>query len=158
MPRVWAEQQGHLLLVGRGDDRERLGELTEDLELQHCVHFLGFVPEEDLPALYRVVDLFAIASTCEVQSLPTLQALVTGVPVVAADALALPELVHDGQNGYLVPPGDPDAMAEAMLRLLRDPALAAQMGREGLAIGLAHAEEQTFEAYEQLYQQLPSAR
>jgi glycosyltransferase involved in cell wall biosynthesis len=158
MPHVWAEQQGHLLLVGRGDDRQRLEELTEELELQHCVHFLGYVPEEDLPALYRAADLFAIASTCEVQSLPTLQALVTGVPVVAADALALPELVHDGQNGFLVPPGNPEVMAEAILRILRNPALAAQMGQEGLTIGLAHAEEQTFELYETLYQQMLAAR
>jgi glycosyltransferase involved in cell wall biosynthesis len=158
MPQVWAEQQGHLLLVGRGDDRQRLKELVEELELQHCVHFLGFVPEEDLPALYRAVDLFAIASTCEVQSLPTLQALVTSVPVVAANAVALPELVHDGRNGFLVPPGDPEAMAEAMLRILRDPALAAQMGREGLTIGLAHAEDKTFDLYEQLYQQMVAVR
>lgn len=48
----------------------------------------GFVPEEDLPALYRASDLLAIASACEVQSLPTLQAVATGLPVVAAEDIA----------------------------------------------------------------------
>lgn len=157
MPQVWADQQAHLLLVGRGDDRPRLEDLSAELGLQHCVHFLGFVPEEDLPGLYRAADLFAIASTCEVQSLPTLQALVTGLPVVAANALALPELVRDDHNGYLVPPGEPEAMAAAILRILRDPALSSQMGRAGLSIGLSHAEERTFDSYENLYEQMLSA-
>jgi 1,2-diacylglycerol 3-alpha-glucosyltransferase len=157
MPQVLAKRQAHLLLVGRGDDRPRLEDLTEELGLQEFVHFLGFVPEGDLPALYWVSDLFAIASTCEVQSLPTLQALATSLPVVAVDALALPELVYDGQNGFLVPPGDPKAIAKAILDILGDSDLAARMGRAGIAISLPHAEEHTFEQYESLYQQMLAA-
>jgi glycosyltransferase involved in cell wall biosynthesis len=148
------QMDAHLLLVGEGDDRSRLEELTENLGLGDCVHFLGFVPEEDLPALYQASDLFAIASICEVQSLPTLQAVATGKPVVAADAVALPELVHDGINGFLVPPGDPEAMAGAMGRILADPSLAAEMGQASLSVAGPHAEARTFEAYENLYRQL----
>lgn len=158
MPRIWMEQRGHLLLVGRGDDRPRLEELVEALELQHCVHFLGYLPEEDMPALYRSVDLFAIASTCEVQSLPTLQAVATGLPVVAADAVALPELVHNGINGFLVPPADPAAMAKAILKILQDPPLAVRMGEASLAIAQPHANGHTFDLYEQLYQEICSER
>jgi 1,2-diacylglycerol 3-alpha-glucosyltransferase len=154
MSPVCAVQQAHLLLVGRGDDRHRLAGLTEELGLQRRVHFLGFVPEEDLPALYRVADLFVIASTCEVQSLPTLQAVATGLPVVAADALALPELVYDGVNGFLVPPKDPEAMAEAILKILGDVALAKKMGQASLSMAHSHAETHTFDLYENLYQQL----
>jgi glycosyltransferase involved in cell wall biosynthesis len=157
MPKVLAERQAHLLLVGRGDDRPRLEELTEELGLQDFVHFLGFVPEQDMPALYWASDLFAIASTCEVQSLPTLQALATCLPVVAVDALALPELVYDGQNGFLVPPGDTEAIARAILDILGDSDLAARMGQVGLAISLPHAEEHTFDSYEGLYRQMLSA-
>jgi 1,2-diacylglycerol 3-alpha-glucosyltransferase len=154
MPRVCATHDAHLLLVGRGDDRERLEQLTEEMELQACVHFLGFVPEEDLPALYRASDLFAIASTCEVQSLPTLQATATGMPVVAANAMALPELVHDGVNGFLVPPDEPEAMAAAILKILGDPNLAGQMGQASLEIAQRHSELLTFDRYEELYQQM----
>jgi glycosyltransferase involved in cell wall biosynthesis len=158
MPRVRAMYDAHLLLVGRGDDRERLEQLTEELELQACVHFLGFVPEEDLPALYRASDLFAIASTCEVQSLPTLQATATGLPVVAANAMALPELVHDAVNGYLVPPDDPEAMAAAILKILADPNRAEQMGQASLEIAQHHSELRTFDHYEDLYQQMINSR
>jgi 1,2-diacylglycerol 3-alpha-glucosyltransferase len=158
MPQVLAEKEAHLLLVGRGDDRPRLEDLTKELGLQEFVHFLGFVPEEDLPALYWASDLFAIASTCEVQSLPTLQALATCLPVVAVDALALPELVYDGQNGFLVPPGDPKAIAKAILDILGDSDLAARMGQVGLVISQPHAEKHTFELYEGLYRQMLSAQ
>jgi glycosyltransferase involved in cell wall biosynthesis len=154
MPHVRAEEEAHLLVVGRGDDRDRLEALTAELDVRPCVHFLGFVPEEDMPALYRAVDLFAIASTCEVQSLPTLQAVATGLPVVAADAVALPELVHDGVNGFLVPPGEPQAMARAVLGILRDPDMATRMGQASLAIARSHAETHTFDLYENLYGQM----
>jgi glycosyltransferase involved in cell wall biosynthesis len=146
----------HLLLVGKGDDRPRLEALVDELGLRHCIHFLGFVPEVDLPALYRAVDLFAIASACEVQSLPTLQAVATGLPVVAADAVALPELVEDDINGFLFPPGDPQALAEAIACILADRSLVAQMGRASLAMAQAHGEERTYEAYENLYCEVAS--
>ncbi|MCL7451842.1 MAG: glycosyltransferase [Anaerolineae bacterium] len=142
-----------LLLVGRGDDEPRLQEITDELDLRDRVRFLGFVPEEDLPALYRASSLFAIASICEVQSLPTLQAAATGLPVVAADAVALPELVHHGVNGFLVPPGKPEAFALAMEELLRDQALAARMGTASRAIAQEHAEDRTFDQYEELWLQ-----
>ena len=154
MPLIRRYRPAHLLLVGRGDDRPRLEALTAELGLQEAVHFLGFVPEEDMPALYRAVDLFAIASTCEVQSLPTLQAVATGLPVVAANALALPELVHDGYNGFLVPPRNPAAIAEAVLRILSDPALAARMGERSRTLAEPHDETRTFEQYEALYQEM----
>jgi glycosyltransferase involved in cell wall biosynthesis len=151
MRHVCARREADLLLVGKGDDRARLEELTEEIGLQRCVHFLGFVPEEDLPAVYRAADLFAIASLCEVQSLPTLQAVATGLPVVAADAVALPELVLSGVNGFLVPPGDPKAMAEAILRILCEPGLASRMGQASLSIARSHSEARTFDGYENLY-------
>jgi glycosyltransferase involved in cell wall biosynthesis len=151
MPQVTAEREAHLLLVGRGQDRERLEEISHELGMRPYVHFVGFVPEEDMPAIYRASDLFAIASTCEVQSLPTLQAAATALPLVVADAVALPELVNDGVNGFLVPPGDPEAMAEAIGRILRDPALAARMGQASLDVAAPHAEAHTFDQYEALY-------
>jgi glycosyltransferase involved in cell wall biosynthesis len=141
----------HLVLVGIGDDEDRLRRITSELGLEDRVHFLGFVPEKDLPALYRASDLFAIASECEVQSIPTLQAAATGLPIVAADAAALPELVTTGVNGFLVAPGNPSAMATAVLDILDDPDRSAAMGRASLAISRSHEESATFDAHEELY-------
>jgi glycosyltransferase involved in cell wall biosynthesis len=151
MPAIWSAHRGHLIQVGRGDARQQLAELAERLGVQDCVHFLGFVPEEDLPGLYRHCDIFAIASDVEVQSIPTLQAAATGLPIVAAKAAALPELVENGANGYLVPPGDPSAFASAFQQILDHPELATRFGQASLDIGYRHAEEHTFHAYESLY-------
>ena len=151
MPIVCAEIPAHLLIVGRGQDQPRLERIRAELGLEDWVHFLNFVPEEDLPAIYRASDLFAIASTCEVQSIPTLQAAATALPVVAADAVALPEAVADGQSGILVQPHDPEGTAQAILSILRDPERAARMGRAGLMLAQPHANERMFDLYEELY-------
>jgi 1,2-diacylglycerol 3-alpha-glucosyltransferase len=150
---VTGDHPAHLLLVGRGDDRERLQGLVQELGLQDHVHFLGFVPEEDLPALYRHVDIFTIASDVEVQSIPTLQAAATGLPIVAADAAALPELVENNTNGFLVPPDDPAAFAAAFREILDHPEMAREFGQASLEIGRHHSEEETFDAYEELYRE-----
>lgn len=144
----------HLLLVGKGDERPQLEELVRKLNLEETVHFLGYVPDQELPQVYREVDLFAIASICEVQSIPVLQAAATGLPIVAADAGALPELVHDGLNGFLVPPDDPEALSKAIRRILSDEPAARKMGQASLEISRQHAEPATFQAYEALYQSM----
>lgn len=158
MAEIWPSCQANLLLAGRGDNRAELERLVRELELQHCIHFLGYVPDEDLPALYRASDLFAITSKVEVQSLPTLQALVSGLPVVAADAGALPELVRNDVNGYLTAPDDVNAFARAVIRILQDPARLAQFGQASLDIGRQHEESMTFKAFMELYQQLVVSR
>lgn len=147
-------ESGHLLVVGRGDDRQRLEDLAGGLGLRHRVHFMGFVPETDLPALYRASSLFTIASDVEVQSIPTLQATGTGLPIVAADAAALPELVRNGENGYLVSPGDVEGFAAAIGGILSNPKRMAAFGRASLNIAQSHSEERTFELYEDLYRSL----
>lgn len=154
MPRICATREVHLLLVGRGDEQQQLEQLAEQMQVRNRVHLLGFVPEEDLPGIYCASDIFAIASVSEVQSIPTLQAAACGLPVVAADAAALPELVHDGVNGFLVSPDNPEAISRAVLRISGDPVCAREMGLASLAVGREHAEERSFERYEEFYRMM----
>ncbi len=154
LPEVLNREPAHLLLVGRGDHRPELEEMVQRNQLQGTVHFLGYVPDADLPAIYRAADLFAITSKVEVQSIPTLEALVSGLPVVAANAGALPELVRNGVNGYLAPADDAQAVGRAALRILSDPTRIKQFGQASIAIGQRHAEAHTFKAFAALYQQL----
>jgi 1,2-diacylglycerol 3-alpha-glucosyltransferase len=147
-------QEAYLLVVGRGSERRHLKNLIQKLNLEPYIHLLGYVPEEDLPVLYRSCDVFAIPSMVEVQSLPALQAAVTGLPIVAADSAALPELVRHGENGMLVNPLNPAELGEAILFILGQPDKARQMGQVSLEIGCAHDERLTFQAYDQFYQAL----
>ncbi len=98
--------------------------------------FTGFLAGEELAAAYASGDVFAFPSTSETLGFAALEAMASGVPVVAADAGGLPHVVHDGENGVLVKPGDAAALADAIARLLGDP-----RERERLALaGRAEAE------------------
>lgn len=88
--------------------------------LGHRVHFPGFVPDADLPALFAGAALFVYPSRAEGFGIPPLLAMASGVPVVAADTGAVAETL--GGAGVVVPPGDPAALAHALRALLRDPA------------------------------------
>jgi glycosyltransferase involved in cell wall biosynthesis len=158
MVRVLAERPAHLLVVGRGSEQAELESLRDSLGLHGYVHLLGYVPEEDLPGVYQASDLFAIASICEVQSIPALQAAASGLPMAAVDAAALPELVQSGVNGFLAPPDDPQALGEAILKILSDDKRYQGFSQASLQIGQGHSETATFQAYEDLYQSLLKER
>ncbi len=154
MQLVCAERDAHLLVVGRGDEQSNLENLAQRLGLKDHIHLLGYVPESDLPAIYRACDLFAITSVCEVQSIPLLQAAASGLPLVAVDAAALPELVQPGRNGCLVKVDDVQAIGTAILSILQDPILAREWGQASLKIVQNHSEVETFQAYERSYSQI----
>ncbi|MCE5192307.1 MAG: glycosyltransferase [Actinomycetia bacterium] len=149
--------EAHLILAGDGPERSHLEELARESHVEHKIHFLGHVPESDLPELYRRCDVYAISSPYEVQSIPTLQALATGLPVVAVNAGSLPELVTDGVNGFLVRPDDPLAMGTALVTILADKKRAAAFSRNSLKAVEPHAEKLTFDSYEGLYEQAAAA-
>jgi glycosyltransferase involved in cell wall biosynthesis len=110
-----------LVIAGQGDGR-LLAELEARrirLGLVRHVHFLGFV---DDPAEYlRNLDVFVLSSSTEGFSIATIQAMAAGTPVVATSSGGPQEIVSAGENGILVPPSDPQAMADALLELIRSP-------------------------------------
>jgi glycosyltransferase involved in cell wall biosynthesis len=108
-------------LVGEGPLQAEVEEQVH--ELGDRVRFYGFVPHPQLPAVLGAADLFMMPSRREgVGLLVCLEALSSGVPVLATDAGGLPEIVRDGVNGATVPAGDPHAFAAALARLCSDPA------------------------------------
>jgi glycosyltransferase involved in cell wall biosynthesis len=100
-----------------------------ELGIQAHVHFLGW--REDVPDVIRAADVMVLPSLDEGLPIAILEAMACGRPVVATPVGGVPEAVVDGQTGYLVPPKDPAALAEAVLRLLDDPILARRLGDEG---------------------------
>ena len=116
--------EAQLVLVGDGALRDQLRQHAQELGLAGQVRLLGYVRGKPLAALYRAADVVVVPSLYEPFGLVALEAMVSGTPVVAADAGGLAALVRDQQTGLKVPPNDPRALAGGILRLLTDHDLA----------------------------------
>ncbi len=120
-----------LLLVGSGSERIALEERARSLGLAGRALFLG--ERGDVPRLLAASDLFALSSLSEGVSMALLEAMAAGLPVAATGVGGTPEVVVPEHTGLLAQPGDPEALANALAALLKDPARAREMGRAGAA-------------------------
>jgi glycosyltransferase involved in cell wall biosynthesis len=120
-----------LKIVGDGPMKESLEEMTAELGLFGKVNFVGAVKREKLGSIYRESDVFVTASTIETLGLVILEAMLSGLPVVGVKKYAIPDLVKNGRNGYVVRPYDVKAMSEAVAKILEDGKLQMTMGSEG---------------------------
>ena len=120
---VSQESAAQLFILGEGSQRDELGRLATQLGVGERVHLPGHV---NLPAWFQSADLFCFASITETQGLVTLEAMATGLPVVAVRATGTDDVVFDGENGFLTE-NDPEALCQAMLKILKDGELRARM-------------------------------
>ncbi|MFZ5823433.1 MAG: N-acetyl-alpha-D-glucosaminyl L-malate synthase BshA, partial [Bacillota bacterium] len=128
--RVAAEIPARLILVGDGPELGPTVSLAQRLGVRDRVLVLG--NQERVVELLSCADLFLLPSEQESFGLAALEAMACGVPVIASNTGGLPEVVVDGETGFLCPPGDVAAMADRALRLLRDPALHARFREAGV--------------------------
>lgn len=139
-------------IVGDGGEREYLENLASELAIDQNVEFRGHITEEELPKAYERATVFAMPSIAELQSIATMEAMASGRPVVAADAMALPHLVHDGDNGYLFPPDDVEAFANRLEKVLTaDQAELNRLSENSLHLIQSHDIDRTVEIFESLY-------
>jgi glycosyltransferase involved in cell wall biosynthesis len=143
--------QAQVVIAGSGPQEADLRTMADQLGVARRVTFLGHVPAAELPSLYRLADIFAIASEAELQSLTTMDAMATGLPVVAADAYALTELVRHGSNGFLFRRGRADEMAAYLDALAGDPGMRRAMAAAGSRIIRPHERLAALRAWESLY-------
>jgi phosphatidylinositol alpha 1,6-mannosyltransferase len=140
-----------IALVGTGPMEAKLRAQADKLNLGDRIRFLGPVSDADLLALRRSSEIFVIPSEADLQSLSTMEAMACGLPVIAANAYALPELVHHDKNGLLFQPGNSDELARYLDILLNNANLRAHMGKESLKIIVKHDRLGVLEEWEELY-------
>lgn len=107
-----------LEIIGDGAEARSLKKLAEELGIGNRVQFSGHVTEIELPLAYERATVFAMPSIAELQSIATMEAMATGRPIIAADAMALPHLVHHEDNGYLYEPEDVSELAMRLRQVL----------------------------------------
>ncbi|HEV2374120.1 MAG TPA: glycosyltransferase family 4 protein [Streptosporangiaceae bacterium] len=135
-----AAPDARLLLVGDGPYRDALRRMAQRFGVADSVVFTGPVPAAELPAHYDAGDVFAMPCRTRRRGLDVeglgivyLEASATGLPVVGGDSGNAPDAIRDGETGYVVPGGDPVALAARLAQLLGDPAGAAALGEKGQA-------------------------
>ena len=144
--------KAQLVLVGHGKAMDGLKVQASRLGIAGNVVFTGFIDEEDKPLIYNTATVFAISSPAELQSIVTLEAMASGLPVVAVDVAALGELCHDGVNGYLFPKDDFHILAQKLIEIIEDKALQKRFGAASISIvQSSHSTNHMFEAYETAY-------
>ena len=125
------ETGAYLMLVGDGPDRKQMERSAHELGIAKRCLFLGY--QDDVAAFYGAIDVLLLPSANEGTPVSVIEALAAGRPVVATRVGGVPDIVRDGVDGYLVAPGDPNELAERLVRLARDPDRRARMGAEGRA-------------------------
>jgi glycosyltransferase involved in cell wall biosynthesis len=142
-----------VILVGDGRQRGALEQQARELGIAPLVHFLG--TRRDLALLYRAMDVFVLPSLWEGLPLVLLKAMAAGLPVIATRVSGVEDVVQDGVNGCLVPPGDPAALAQAVLALQARPELWKPWGKAAQeTIHRAYSVEAMLRKLEELYLQL----
>lgn len=128
MPRIVRECPDFvLLIVGSGSLEDDLKRRARDRGVEASVIFTGF--RTDIPRLLAAVDLFIMPSVSEGLGTAILEAGAAGLPIVSTRVGGIPDIVKEGESGLLVPPGDPESLADAVVRMNRDPVFAEACGR-----------------------------
>ncbi len=145
--------QLHMVFAGEGFSGERLKAMVNDLGLADRIHFLGY--RNDVPEIMATLNVKLFASEREGLPQVLVQADTVGVPILAFEAEGVREMVKEGDNGYVFPHGDVEAMSQALERFIANPELAREMGQKGRALvddrwDIATMQRKTQELYEQL--------
>ncbi|MBI2798315.1 glycosyltransferase [Candidatus Saccharibacteria bacterium] len=155
MPHVLKNTTAHLVICGSGIAMDRLKNLAQKLNIQSSVTFTGYIDEADKPLIYNSANLFAISSPAELQSIVTLEAMASGLPVVSVDVAALHELVHNNANGYLFTENNSGMMAEKITEILKSPDRADKFGKASREIVVKnHSNTAMLNKYENIFQKV----
>lgn len=145
------ESDAHLLVVGDGYQKHHLVRLCKELGIERRVHFTGFLPPDCLPDIYRIGIMFVTASEIETQGIVLLEAAASGLPIIAANATCISEIVHDHRNGFLIEPRNIPAFSDAITSLLDNPEHSQRMGQESRILAREHSLQRTWMLHEKLY-------
>lgn len=122
-------QLTRLILVGEGPEEANLRELAQKLNLQSCIDFIGKIPIENVPCYLAASDVFVLPSLSEGMPNVVLEAMAAGLPIVATKVGGLPEIIKNGENGFLVEPKNAEQISEKVSLILMDSRLRETLSR-----------------------------
>jgi glycosyltransferase involved in cell wall biosynthesis len=140
-----------LIIVGKGKEEAALKKLAKERGILNRCVFIGAMPNNELYKFYCTSDIYISASEVELQGLSIMEAMAYGLPIVAANSMAIPELVRDQVNGLLFTPGDARDARKKIEALINDAPLRNKMASASLRLIQDHNFEKTLDAFEEVY-------
>jgi glycosyltransferase involved in cell wall biosynthesis len=143
-----------LIIAGDGPALEDMKKLSKKLGIYKNIEFIGFINRINLPKLYKTADVFVTASTMETLGLVVLEAMSCGLPIVAVNKYALPWIVKNNQNGFIVKPFDKIVMSEKIIQILKDKTTAKKFKKKSVEIAHKYEVQKIIRKLELIYQNL----
>jgi glycosyltransferase involved in cell wall biosynthesis len=144
------------LLIGDGPLRKKLENLAQQLNFFDKIVFSGM--REDIPRLLNAIDIFVLPSLNEGMGRVLIEAMVLAKPIVATRVGGVPDVVEDGSSGLLVPPADPDALADAICTIMKNPALASKLASHAAIRSQKFSHTEMIRQLENLYKSVMSSK
>ncbi|MBO0684838.1 MAG: glycosyltransferase, partial [Candidatus Dormibacteraeota bacterium] len=146
------------LVVGEGELRQELEQRVEELALDRTVLLVGSRPPDEVARLLAAADLFVLPSRYEGMSIAVMEAMASGLPVIATEVSGTAELIPDADHGRVVPVGDPQRLAAAIEELLIDPELRRRIGERALARAQRFSWDSVFARTSSLIEEVAAGR
>jgi 1,2-diacylglycerol 3-alpha-glucosyltransferase len=151
IPLVLKDVDAHFLFCGSGGYKPQIIELTENLGIQNNTTFIDFLSWVDYPNIYSLADVFIMPAEAELQSIVTMEAVASGLPVIGVNKGAVPELISSN-NGLLFEPKNSDQLAENIVTILSDKKLRTSMQKNSQKLIKQHSLDYVGSQYEQVYE------
>lgn len=150
------DENFQLIIAGKGGEKEKIHRLVKRLGIQDKVVFLGYLPDGELPILYSLATAYVMPSDAELQSISTMEAMASGLPVLGANAIALPNLIKNGVNGFLFKPRDPEDLSKKLKTVLSDKDMRKKMSKQSLELIKEHDMPNVIAKMEETYEMVIS--
>lgn len=144
--------EAQFLIVGEGDEEKKIKELAKRLGVEGIVIFAGF--RSDIPAVLSLLDIFVLASYLEGMGQALVEAMAIGLPIVATNVGGIPDVVVDGVSGFLVPPRQPEKLAEKIVELLQDKGKRKSFAEAGMKRAAEFNKQKMATETEKIYKQV----
>lgn len=143
-----------LHIAGDGIQKEELKKFAEELSIQDKVKFLGMLPETSLPGFINSLDIYVHASLCEMMSTAIVQVMACEVPIIASDVFGINNMVKNTENGLLVPFGDEQKLATAILYYLNNPEVASAYAKNAFTFAVNnYSNTLMFQKYQSVFEE-----
>ena len=144
----------YLIIGGKGPEKNNLMRMADEMGISARTIFTGYILSDELPFFYAMADLFVFHSIYETLGMVLIQAMASGKPVISVNNTAIPEVIEHNKTGILVDPLDPEQLATAVTKLLRDEKSMERFARNGRQIASEKYDwNQIAEKYEEIFSQ-----